>query len=94
MIYAKGRVWFRKLLEQIVIATSDSLLFDVAIRIRKTMLKFLIDTDASVTILPSKYANGLCLNPAPAQLSSANRQDIQYYGETSTDIDFPGFCCS
>lgn len=68
--------------------------FEVSTLIGKTILKFLIDTDASVTIRPYKYANRICLNPTSVHLSSANGQEIQCYGEVSIEIDFLGLCHS
>lgn len=65
-------------------------LFEVETQTRTIIPKFLIDTGASVTILPRKNANELCLNSIPLHLSPANKQDIQCYGETSTDIAFLG----
>ena len=49
----------------------------------------IVDTGASVSILPSKYSAGLILNPTPAHLSSATGESIACRGETVVDILIP-----
>ena len=43
---------------------------------------FVIDTGASVSILPSRLASGLVINPTPVLLSAANQSRIAVEGET------------
>lgn len=66
--------------------TSNSQLLKVA----TIIVDFLVDTGASVTILPINFARGLHLNHTPVRLSSATGDNIPCHNETSVDIVIPG----
>ena len=44
-----------------------------------TKLKFIVDTGASISILPTSAVNGITLNPTPISLSTANGGKIKCY---------------
>lgn len=69
--------------------TGPSLLLEVAARIDALELSFIIDTGASVSILPHKYSRGLLLHPTAVRLSTANGQSIQCHGECMIEIVLP-----
>ena len=74
---------------QIALATDNSHLFEVATKIGLNDVNFVIDTGASIIILPQKMALGLHLNPTLVKLSAANRRDIECFGETLVVIGIP-----
>ena len=50
----------------------------------------MIDTGASITILPQKMALGLHLNPTPVKLSAVNGRDMECFGKTVVVIGILG----
>ena len=71
-------------------ATDNSQLFEVATKIGQKKISFIIDTGASVTILPHSLAPGLSINSTPVRLSAANGETIKCFGEIQLDIIIPG----
>ena len=67
-------------------ATAGLPLLEVAAQIGATKLKLIIDTGASISILPTKYAVGLSLQPTAVTLTSASGETIPCHGESSVDI--------
>ena len=67
-------------------ATNNSQLFEVATKIGQSKISFIIDTGASVTILPHSLAPSLSINSTPVRLSAANRETIKCFGEIQLDI--------
>ena len=61
-------------------------LFEVAGKIGEVPLNFIVNTGASITILPTKFSGGLCLNPTAIHLSSAGGQHIPCHGEAQVKI--------
>lgn len=80
---------FGKLNERVVVAvsSSDPPLLTVAARISNLKLDFLIDTGATVSIIPRKYINGHVLNPTAVNLTSANGQPIKSHGEATINLN-------
>ena len=52
-------------------------------------LKVIVDTGASISILPTSAVNGITLNPTPISLFTANREKIKCYGQASLEIGIP-----
>ena len=52
-------------------------------------LGLLVDTGASLSILPRCYTAGLCLTPTPVKITAANGSPIMCYGETLLEIMIP-----
>ena len=68
---------------------SDPPLLEITARIGATRFKFVIDTGASVSILPSTLANGIDLTPTPISISSASGERISCLGQASLDVKIP-----
>ena len=81
---------FGKLIMRVGAATGNSQLFEVATKIGQKKISFIIDTGASVTILPHSLAPGLSINSTPVLLSAANGETIKCFGEIQLDIVIPG----
>ena len=81
---------FGKLIMRVGAATDNSQLFEVATKIGQKKISFIIDTCASVTILPHSLAPGLSINSTPVRLSAANGETIKCFGEIQLDIIIPG----
>ena len=52
-------------------------------------MSFIIDTGASVSIIPVKYINGIILDPTPVSISSCTGQSITCYGQAKLEIQIP-----
>ena len=61
-------------------------LFKAAVKIGEVPLNFIVDTGASITILPTKFSGGLCLDPTAVHLSSTGGQHIPCHGEAQVEI--------
>ena len=51
--------------------------------------KFIVDTGASVSILPTSLINGINIEPTPVTLSTATGDDITTHGQANIDVSFP-----
>ena len=58
-------------------------------RLGATNLNFVIDTGASVSIIPSKILNGVTIYPTPVSLTTASGSSIFVKGQTTIDVAFP-----
>lgn len=61
-------------------------MLEIAAHAGYSKLNFIVDTGASVTIIPSKYASGLSINPTPVRIRSADGHEIKVHGESIIDI--------
>ena len=52
-------------------------------------MKFIVDTGASISMLPTSAVNGITLNPTSLSLSTANGEKIKCYGQASLEIGIP-----
>ena len=52
-------------------------------------MSFIIDTGASVSLIPFKYVNGITLDPTPVSISSCTGQRIMVYGQAKVQIRIP-----
>ena len=78
-----------KLVGRVEVITSGPPPFEVAARIGGSQISFIVDTGASVSILPQRFSNGLNASPTPVHLSSATGESIHCYGEAFVDIAIP-----
>lgn len=53
------------------------------------MLNLIIDTGATLSILPEMFCTGINIKPTSIKLSSANGQEIKCVGEATVDIAIP-----
>lgn len=67
-------------------AVTNSPLLSVVAKIGSAFVKFILDTGATVSILPKSYANGITLHPTGVNITSASGQPITVYGEALLDI--------
>ena len=73
-----------------IFAVSGLPLSTTAARIHNERLKFIVDTGASVSLLPSSAAKGFLLQPSVVHLMSANGSKIECHGEIHTSLIIPG----
>lgn len=64
-------------------------MLEVAAQINKKLVNFIIDTGAAVSILPLRYAAGICVNPTAVRLRTADGKPLACHGEVSVEIDIP-----
>lgn len=83
----------RNLLVWVAMVTSNSQLFKVTTIIGSSQVDILINTEESVTILSTNFAQGLHLNPTSARLLSATGINIPCQCKTSFDIYIPSLWC-
>ena len=69
--------------------TLNSLLLQINTRLGITTLKFIVDTDASISIIPASRLNGVTLNPTPVSLTTANGEKIKCHGQANLEIGIP-----
>lgn len=53
-------------------------------------MTFVIDTGASLSIIPFKYTNGIVIEPSPVSISSCTGDGITCYGQARLEIQIPG----
>ena len=81
--------WFGKLIGRTSSVPQGSPLLEINAKLGATKVKFIVDTGASISILPTSVVNGITLNPTPISLSTANEEKIECYGQASLEI---GIC--
>ena len=64
-------------------------LLQINTRLGTTTLKFIVDTGASISIIPTSRLNGLTLNPTPVSLTTANGEKIKCHGQGNLEIGIP-----
>ena len=67
-------------------AVTNSPLLTVDAIIGGSSVKFILDTGATVSILPLNYARGMTLKPSGVSIKSASGQPIKVHGEATIDI--------
>ena len=67
----------------------SSPLLQINTRLGTTTLKFLVDTGASISIIPASRLNGVTLNPTPVSLTTVNGEKIKCYGQANLEIGIP-----
>ena len=73
-------------MRQAATAPTDLPLLEIAAQLGANKLKFIIDTGASVSIIPTSMLDGFNLYPTPVKLSSANGDPIHCAGQTNATI--------
>ena len=68
---------------------SGSPLFQIAATLGTAKLQFIVDTGASVSIIPSSYINGIILEPTPVSISTASGEKIKCHGQAHLEISIP-----
>ena len=71
-------------------AATNPPLIEVAAKIGLQKVQMLVDTAATVTILPKELSEGLHVSPSAVTILAANKEPITVYGETTVDIAIPG----
>ena len=66
----------------------SSPLLQINTRLGTTTLKFIVDTGASISIIPASRLNGVTLNLTPVSLTTANREK-KCYGQANLEIGIP-----
>ena len=61
-------------------------LLEIAAKIGTTKVKFIIDTGASISILPSSFVNDFILHPTPISISSASGDKINCHGQANLEL--------
>ena len=64
----------------------SSPLLQINTRLGTTTLKFIVDTGASISIIPASRLNGVTLNPTPVSLTTANGEKIKCHGQANLEI--------
>ena len=67
----------------------SSPLLQINTRLGTTTLKFIVDTGASISIIPASRLNGVTLNPTPVSLTTANGEKMKCYGQANLEIGIP-----
>ena len=67
----------------------SSPLLQINTRLGTTTLKFIVDTGASISIIPASRLNGVTLNPTTVSLTTANGEKIKCYGQANLEIGIP-----
>ena len=67
-------------------AVTSSPLLKVQAMINTAKLNFVLDTGASISIIPRSMANGISLSPTGIYISSASGESIKVHGEAVMDI--------
>ena len=67
----------------------SSPLLQINTRLGKTTLKFIVDTGASISIIPASRLNGVTLNPTPVSLTTANGEKIKCHRQANLEIGIP-----
>lgn len=62
-------------------------LLQVAVSISTKKIEFIIDTGASISIIPYELVKHLDLKPTPVSITTANGNALQIYGEVSLQLD-------
>ena len=78
-----------KLKGQAGTATSGLPLIEVAARVGSSAVKFVVDTGASVSLIPPNYITGHHLKATAVRLSSATGEPIRTKGEVNLTINLP-----
>ena len=71
-----------------VMAISSPPLLTAVAKVGAAKLHFIVDTGATVSIVPRSSVKIACLTPTAVKLSSANGQEIRTYGETLLNLSF------
>ena len=79
---------------RVALAPADPPLLQVSARLGATNINFVIDTGASVSILPTKFLTGITINETPVTLRTATGASISVKGQAMVDIAFPVLRCS
>ena len=82
---------FVKLERQVVLATVGLPLLKVAARIDSVNFNFIIDTGASISLLPPSLVNELLIRNTVVRISTANGQVIKCYGEVTSQVSIKNF---
>ena len=80
---------FGKLIGRTSSVPQGSPLLEINAKLGATKLKFIVDTGASISILPTSAVNGITLNLILISLSTANGEKIKCYGQASLEIGIP-----
>ena len=70
-------------------AVTSSPLLKVVATLGTAKFPMIIDTGASVSIVPRSFVNGVTIHPTGVSLSTANGQPIKVHGEAHLDISLP-----
>lgn len=81
---------YGKLTRRTVTAPTDSPpLLEIAALLGALKCKFIVDTGASISIIPNSYLNGVELYPTPVKISSADGSEIHCSGQVDLEIAIP-----
>lgn len=59
------------------------------IKNRDSKINFMVDTGASLSILPLSIINGIMIDPTPVSLSTDNKDKINCFGQADLEIGIP-----
>ena len=59
------------------------------VRVGAAHIDFIVDTRASLSIIPVSMVNGINLSPTPVRISSATGQNIKCHGEAVIEVGIP-----